>query len=138
MWAPEVRQRPVLHLVGVACKLPAGADGVQGFVSVVSGSQDVQRVVPPERWDIDSVYAPEAAAGAMPVTTRCCHDACLGCSEVCREMLRYQSQLCPRQPGMGSGCLCITTQPCTCSCIFGHLYVRLLSHCSRTLTFAAA
>ena len=67
---PEASQRPALHLVGMACKLPAGATGLQGFWGVVSGSQDVQRVVPPERWDMDRVYAPEAAAGTMAVATR--------------------------------------------------------------------
>ena len=76
-------QQSSRHVVGLACKLPHAADSAAGFWTVAAGSKDVQSSVPSERWDLERVYAPEAEAGKMAVTTRSvlasCQHACAVC-----------------------------------------------------------
>ena len=63
-------QQSSIQLVGLACKLPSRAEGLAGFWAVAAGCLDVQTVIPQERWDLERVYAPEAGAGKMAVTSR--------------------------------------------------------------------
>ena len=63
-------QQGSIQVVGLACKLPSSAQGLAGFWGVAAASRDVQSVVPRDRWDLERVYAPEAGAGGMAVTTR--------------------------------------------------------------------
>ena len=51
----------------------AGEGSIQGlsaFWGTMAGQADVQRVVPPERWDIDMVYTPDILPGKMSLNVR--------------------------------------------------------------------
>ena len=79
-------QQSSIHVVGLACKLPHAADSAAGFWTVAAGSQDVQSSVPSKRWDMERVYAPEAGAGRMAVTTRSVLASCQHVSRLCRPL----------------------------------------------------
>ena len=63
-------QQSSIQLLGLACKSPSRAPGLAGFWAMAAGCHDVQTVIPQERWDLELVYAPEAGAGKMAVTSR--------------------------------------------------------------------
>ena len=43
----------------------------------MAGAGDAQRVVPADRWDIDSIYSPDTLPGKMSVSVR--HGTALSC-----------------------------------------------------------
>ena len=60
----------VSYLAGVAGRYPGATEGQAGFWRTITGHGDVQGVVPPERWEIDAVYVPEAIPGRVLQYTR--------------------------------------------------------------------
>ena len=56
-------------VVGANSCYPTAA-GLDGFWGVLTGSRDVQSVVPYSRWDMDAHYAPDTKPGRMTASTR--------------------------------------------------------------------
>lgn len=48
-----------IAIVGVGCRLPAGARGPEGLWGLLSRGADAVREIPSERWDVDSLYDPD-------------------------------------------------------------------------------
>lgn len=46
------------------------SNGPSAFYKTLIGSSDVQTTVPSDRWDIDSMYTPNIAAGMMTINVR--------------------------------------------------------------------
>ncbi|RKP45285.1 type I polyketide synthase [Trinickia fusca] len=58
-----------IAIVGMACRFP-GADGLDAYWSLLSEGRDAVTEVPPERWDIDALYSPDADAPGKLTTRR--------------------------------------------------------------------
>lgn len=55
-----------IAIVGVGCRLPAGAQGPEGLWSLLSRGVDGIREIPADRWDVDALYDPDPnVAGKM-------------------------------------------------------------------------
>ncbi|CAL5223543.1 g6075 [Coccomyxa viridis] len=53
-----------LQVTGIGCIYPGPKQGVEGFWEAMQCGQTLQRCVPLERWDMDSLYDPEGSAGS--------------------------------------------------------------------------
>ena len=68
------RTEPVA-VVGIGCRLPAGADGPEAFWKVLAEGRDGVADVPGDRWNIDELYDPDRTAPGKIATRRA---ACIG------------------------------------------------------------
>ncbi|MET9645225.1 SDR family NAD(P)-dependent oxidoreductase [Streptomyces syringium] len=48
-----------IAVVGIGCRFPGGVDSAETFWQMLAQGRDVVTEVPPERWDVRSVYDPE-------------------------------------------------------------------------------
>jgi hypothetical protein len=46
-------------------------NGKTFLLATMKNPNDLQTIVPPERWDIDDVYAPDILPGTMSINARC-------------------------------------------------------------------
>jgi acyl transferase domain-containing protein len=58
-----------LAIVGIGCRFP-GANNPQEFWRLLSEGREVNREVPPDRWDIDTLYDPDPKAPGKMYTRR--------------------------------------------------------------------
>ena len=56
----EKDKREPIAIVGMGCRFPGGADSPEEFWGVLRDGVDTISEVPPDRWDLDSMYDPEA------------------------------------------------------------------------------
>ena len=56
----EQAQSEPVAIVGMGCRFPGGADSPERFWDLLKNSVDAIGEVPPERWDIDAYYDPDA------------------------------------------------------------------------------
>lgn len=62
----ERQHREPIAIVGVACRLPGGADDLPSLWSMLTGPEDPITTVPPDRWDLSEWYDPDPkVAGKM-------------------------------------------------------------------------
>jgi acyl transferase domain-containing protein len=58
-----------IAIVGMSCRFPGGANSISEYWKLLQAGKDAICEVPPDRWDIDSLYDPaQEAPGKM--TTR--------------------------------------------------------------------
>src|SRR5687767_1024127 len=55
-------------LVGIGCRFPGGANDVESFWTLLVEGRSGVREVPPDRWNLDRYYHPDAAAIGSMVT----------------------------------------------------------------------
>ena len=55
----EKDKREPIAIVGMGCRFPGGADSSEEFWRVLRDGVDTISEVPPDRWDLDSIYDPE-------------------------------------------------------------------------------
>jgi|CZKZ01.1.fsa_nt_gi acyl transferase domain-containing protein/acyl carrier protein len=55
----EQERREPIAIVGMGCRFPGGADSPAEFWRLLHDGVDAISEVPPERWDLDSIYDPE-------------------------------------------------------------------------------
>lgn len=65
--APRSPHQSKLAIVGMACRLPGGADDLDLFWKLIEEGRDVHTRIPPDRFDIDTHYDP---TGEIPNTTQ--------------------------------------------------------------------
>jgi acyl transferase domain-containing protein/surfactin synthase thioesterase subunit len=51
-----------IAVVGIGCRLPGGVDDTESFWKLLCAGVDATREVPPDRWQADALYDPDAAA----------------------------------------------------------------------------
>ncbi len=51
-----------IAVVGIGCRLPGGVDDTESFWRLLCAGVDATREVPPDRWQADALYDPDAAA----------------------------------------------------------------------------
>lgn len=51
-----------IAIIGMACRLPGGADSPDAFWSLLKEGRDAITEVPPDRWPVDRLYDPDIAA----------------------------------------------------------------------------
>ncbi|KAK9803914.1 hypothetical protein WJX72_004698 [[Myrmecia] bisecta] len=60
------------EVMGVSCRYPGGqGDSVKGFGAAMRGSADLPEQIPLGRWNLDSLFSPEPAAGRMYARFAC-------------------------------------------------------------------
>ena len=57
-------------VVGAGSCYPTAPAGLESFWGALTGSRDVQSLVPYSRWDVDAVYAPDPGPGRMTIYAR--------------------------------------------------------------------
>ena len=57
----EARRPEPLAIVGIGCRFPGGADGPEGYWSLLSEGRDAVTEVPADRWDVDAHYSSDPA-----------------------------------------------------------------------------
>jgi hypothetical protein len=63
--------KSVLASEALHCAAGEGStQGLSAFSGTIAGQADVQRLVPPERWDMDAVYTPDILPGKMSLNVR--------------------------------------------------------------------
>jgi asperthecin polyketide synthase len=65
--APRSPHQSKLAIVGMACRLPGGANDLDLFWKLIEEGRDVHTRIPPDRFDIDTHYDP---TGEIPNTTQ--------------------------------------------------------------------
>ncbi|MBZ5569146.1 MAG: acyltransferase domain-containing protein [Acidobacteriia bacterium] len=55
----EKDKREPIAIVGIGCRFPGGANSPEEFWRLLQDGVDAISEVPPERWDLDSIYDPE-------------------------------------------------------------------------------
>ena len=65
----QARSEPVA-VIGMACRLPGGADSPDAYWRLLRNGTDAVCDVPAERWDIDAYYDPDPAAAGKMCTRR--------------------------------------------------------------------
>src|ERR1700682_40050 len=60
-----------IAIIGVGCRFPGGADDPESFWRLLRDGVDAIREVPPDRWDIEAFYDPDAAAAGKMYTRWC-------------------------------------------------------------------
>ncbi|MDP3718284.1 MAG: SDR family NAD(P)-dependent oxidoreductase [Acidobacteriota bacterium] len=60
--ALERERREPIAVIGMACRFPGGASDPESFYEVLREGRDAISTVPPDRWDVDAYYDPEAGA----------------------------------------------------------------------------
>ncbi|WPB82528.1 amino acid adenylation domain-containing protein [Archangium violaceum] len=69
--------RPLEHagtepiaIIGMACRMPGGADSPDSFWELLRNGTDTIRDIPAERWDVDAFYDPDPSAPGKTYTRR--------------------------------------------------------------------
>jgi amino acid adenylation domain-containing protein len=57
-----------IAIIGMSCILPGGTDSLDAMWQALCGSYDAISEVPPERWNLDSVYDPDPGVPGKTVT----------------------------------------------------------------------
>ncbi len=57
---PSIVKADQIAIIGLSCRFPGGANDPQTFWELLKQGQDGITEVPPDRWEIDSLYDPEA------------------------------------------------------------------------------
>lgn len=57
--AAEASTHEPIAIVGMACRVPGGADDPDAFWHLLAEGRDVVTEVPPDRWDVDAYYDPD-------------------------------------------------------------------------------
>jgi acyl transferase domain-containing protein/NADPH:quinone reductase-like Zn-dependent oxidoreductase/SAM-dependent methyltransferase len=68
--AAEQARREPIAIVGMACRFPGAANDPDAFWQLLVDGRDAVTEVPPERWDIDSLYDPDPDAPGKMSTRR--------------------------------------------------------------------
>ena len=66
--AAEQRGREPIAVVGLGCRLPGGGDDPEAFWGVLRDSVDAICEVPPDRWDVGTVFDPDPEAPGKSYT----------------------------------------------------------------------
>lgn len=66
----EARSREPVAIIGMACRLPGGADTPERFWDLLRNGVDATSEVPADRWDIDALYDPDPDAPGRVYTRR--------------------------------------------------------------------
>src|SRR6266446_4161347 len=66
----EILQREPIAIVGMACRLPAGAQDLESYWNLMRDTQDAVTEIPKDRWDVDRLYDPDPTAPGK-ISTRC-------------------------------------------------------------------
>ena len=64
------RSEEPIAVIGMACRLPGGADSPEALWELLQSGRDAVREVPAERWDIDAWYDPSPEAAGKMITRR--------------------------------------------------------------------
>ena len=56
----RARTEPIA-IIGIGCRFPGGADGLERFWHLLRDGVDTVSEVPPERWDVNAFYDPDPA-----------------------------------------------------------------------------
>src|SRR4051794_15579296 len=59
-----------IAIVGIGTRMPGGGDSPASFWKVLMDGTDATSEVPPDRWDIDAYYDPDASAPGKMYTRR--------------------------------------------------------------------
>ncbi|UQA57019.1 type I polyketide synthase [Polyangium aurulentum] len=65
--AEQARTEPIA-VIGIGCRFPGGANDPAGFWSRLRDGVDAVTEVPPDRWDVDAFYDPDAGAAGKANT----------------------------------------------------------------------
>lgn len=57
--AAEAASHEPIAIVGMACRVPGGAEDPDAFWQLLAEGKDVVGEVPPDRWDVDAYYDPD-------------------------------------------------------------------------------
>lgn len=57
--ATENARHEPIAIVGMACRVPGGAEDAESFWNILAEARDVVGEVPPDRWDVDAYYDPD-------------------------------------------------------------------------------
>ncbi len=57
--AAERAKTEPIAVVGMACRIPGGANDPEGFWELLHEGVDAVRTIPPDRWDVDAFYDPD-------------------------------------------------------------------------------
>lgn len=60
-----------IAIVGMSCRLPGGATSTEKFWDILEQGLDVSRVIPPDRFDVDSHYDPTGKTSRRVSTNAC-------------------------------------------------------------------
>ena len=66
----EAARREPIAIVGMACRLPGGVEGPEGFWDLLVKGVDATSELPPGRWDADALYDPDPQAKGKIRTKR--------------------------------------------------------------------
>ncbi|MGH8574960.1 MAG: beta-ketoacyl synthase N-terminal-like domain-containing protein, partial [Gammaproteobacteria bacterium] len=66
----EQTRSEAIAVVGMACRLPGGADHPEAYWRLLRSGVDAVSDVPPGRWDVDALYDPDPAAPGKMCTRR--------------------------------------------------------------------
>ena len=65
--AEQARTEPIA-IIGIGCRFPGGANDPAGYWALLRDGVDAVTEVPPERWDVDAFYDPDAEAAGKANT----------------------------------------------------------------------
>jgi acyl transferase domain-containing protein len=68
--APEIRAREPIAIVGMSCRFPGGANGIDEFWDLLCDGRDATVEVPDARWDRDAFYDADPATPGTAHTKR--------------------------------------------------------------------
>jgi acyl transferase domain-containing protein len=68
--AAAAAQREPLALVGMACRMPGGADSPAALWELLAAGRDATGEIPADRWDVPRFYDPQPAVPGKMYTTR--------------------------------------------------------------------
>jgi hypothetical protein len=63
----EKGKREPIAIVGMGCRFPGGANSPEDFWRLLHNGVDAITEVPPERWDVQAIYDPEAGQNLFPL-----------------------------------------------------------------------
>ena len=66
----ERAQPEPVAIVGIGCRFPGGVEGPDSFWELLAGSREGISEIPPDRWDVDSLFDPDPDSPGRIATRR--------------------------------------------------------------------